>query len=70
MVNSVFLPVMNILLLAGEHLHQGLPHLLVDEDVEDGVDKTIEICEGNNLLQNYRAVLPHHEYDGVGPPAY
>ena len=62
------IPVM-FLLLAGEHLHDGLPHLLVDADVEDGVDEAVAVQQGNNLLQDQRSVVTHHEDDGVGPQA-
>ena len=43
------IPVM-LLLLAGEHLHDGLPDLLVDADVEDGVDKAVAVQQGDHLL--------------------
>ena len=64
---------MQLLLLASEHLHDGLPDLLVDADVEDGVDETVEVHEGDNLLEGWAIVLAKdealtlHEDDRVGP---
>ena len=44
-----FIPVM-LLLLASEQLHDCLPDLLVDADVEDRVDETVHVCKSDHLL--------------------
>ena len=43
--------------------------MLVDEDVEDWVDETVEVHEHGNLLEDTRLHHSHHEDDRIGPHA-
>ena len=50
-----------------------MSYILVDDDVEDRVDKAVEVGENHNVPYpdtfDFFATAFHHEEDGIGPPA-
>ena len=61
-------------ILASEEIDDTLPHVLVDEDVQDRVDEAVEVSENHHVPDPFPwdvvlAATLQHEEDGVGPPA-
>ena len=60
------------LLLTCEELNQSLPDLLVDEDVQQRVNETVQVHQGHHLLKDIFLLFkepPCHEDHTVGPDA-
>ena len=60
------------LVLASKDLNQSLPDLLVDEDVQQRVDETVQVHQGHHLLKDIFLLFkepPCHEDHTVGPDA-
>ena len=59
---------------AEDEVLEAVPHVLADDDVEDGVDEAVEVGQHHHVAEELVVVVledqpAQHEDDGVGPPA-
>ena len=52
---------------AGQDCSDAYPDVLVDKDVEYGIDEAVAIGQGHDVPE--KGEVADHEDDGIGPPA-